>query len=74
MFFFNLDVKKPIVNCNANFITENDNQQQAQQREIESLKHKLDEELSKNVRLNKELLQFKTSNFSFLRTFKANLL
>ncbi len=67
LIFLNLDVKKPIVNCNANFITENDNNQQRaqQQREIESLKHKLDEELSKNVRLNKELMQLKTSNLSF---------
>ena len=45
-------------NANLNEISN----QAAQLREIESLKQKLDEELNKNVQLNIELLQFKTSN------------
>ena len=55
------DVKKSpqtVVNSRTNEISN----QAAQLREIESLKQKLDDELNKNVQLNIELIQFKTSN------------
>jgi hypothetical protein len=51
-----------VVNSQKNANLNETSTQAAQLREIESLKQKLDEELNKNVQLNIELLQFKTSN------------
>ena len=64
------DVKKSspinVVNKINNYQTPDttNEYQAAQLREIESLKKRLDDESNKNVKLNMELLQFKTSNYS----------